>query len=291
MKKRSIWLALKIRYWSSIIYYISIMFYGILVINLYDKDHIQMGMGFIILLSYIIALICLLIKAETIMKYCDPLNINNRKKYIVICTLEFSEMVIAAILAQVNNINNNSVLQMSFVVVAVMILICSIYLQKKIIEDYEKIKHSADINEKIKDYLEAISCNNVTDIDKLFKNFCKFTIYIILLTFIYKYTLYHWILTFMFIFLNVFILWKLHWTGIKELVKSKYSYFIVVCIVSSLGIVLLKLIYDRVIILNIFQNRDEQEYLMVLFLFFLPLSYYGSKLSVIYMNKKNKWVE
>lgn len=267
------------------------MCYGILVINLYGREHIKMGMGLMILFSYIIALICLMIKAETIMKYCDPVNINNRKKYIVICTLEFLEMIIAAFFAQVNNINDNISLQVSFAVVTVIILICSVYLHKGIIEDYEKIKHSTVLNKKIKDYSEAIECNNVENIDELFKNFCKFTIYIILLIFIYKYTLYHWILTCMFIFLNVLILWKLHWTGIKELVKSKYAYFIVVSIVSSLGIVLLKLIYDKVIILNIFQNRDEQEYLMVLVLFFSPLIYYGSKLSVIYMNKKNKWVE
>ncbi len=54
---------------------------------------------------------------------------------------------------------------------------------------------------------------------------------------------------------------------------------------------ILKLIYDKAIVLSIFQNRDEQEYLMILVLFFLPLIYYGNKLSMAYMNKKNEWVE
>ena len=90
---------------------------------------------------------------------------------------------------------------------------------------------------------------------------------------------------------NIFVLWKLHWIGIKELVKSKYVYFAVVSVISSLGIVLLKLIYDKAIVLSIFQDRDEQEYLMILVLFFLPLIYYGNKLSMAYMNKKNEWVE
>lgn len=291
MKKRSIGLTLKIRYWSSIAYYISILCYGILVVNFYGISNLTGKTGFVILLSYIIALLCLMIKAETFMKYCDPLNIGNRKKYMLICTLEFSEMIIAAVLAQVNNENRKDILQVGFIFISTMILICSIYLHKSIIKNYEEIRGCEILNEKMKYYLEAVQCDKTVDVDRLFKSFCGFIIYIILLTFIYKYTLKYWISTFVFMAFNIFVLWKLHWSGIKELVKSKYVYFAVVSVISSLGIVLLKLIYDKAIVLSIFQNRDEQEYLMILVLFFLPLIYYGSKLSMAYMNNKNQWVE
>lgn len=132
---------------------------------------------------------------------------------------------------------------------------------------------------------------NIDNVNELFKNFIKYMVYLFALTFVYKYTLYYWLLTGVFVVGNIYVLWKLHWKGIEKLVKYNYLYFIITCFISTGGILLLKLNYDSIINLSILFGRDEQEYLMSLVLFNLPLSYYGSKVSVIYSNTNCEWVE
>lgn len=289
MKKKSISLTLNIRYWSSVIYYFCMMCYGIMIITFYGTEDIGIVYGLLTIFSFIIALLCIMVKTETLLSYADPININNRRRYSIILLIESTEIIMAFVVA--NSPAKSYAYVIGYCAYVTLIFLISKNIHAQIISDYQEIKSNSKFNDIMDCYLSAVKCDMDININVLFGNFIKFMIYIISLVFVYKFTLYNWLFTVIFAILNIYVLWKLHWTGIKNLVKYKYLYFGVVCFISSAGIVLLKLIHDKVIYVSIFKGRDVQEYLMILVLFFLPLIYYGSKISVIYINKSSKWVE
>ena len=118
-----------------------------------------------------------------------------------------------------------------------------------------------------------------TDVQIFYKRFIYFFAYSVFLIFVYKYTLLRWEITVIFMSLNIIVLKKLFWEGCKDLYHYYQRYFICICLVSSLGIILMKLIHDHTIDLPIFYNRDEQEFLMVLMLFYFPLLRLGRDLN------------
>lgn len=291
MKKKSLYLILNIRYKTSFLYYIAMLFYGLLIINLYGKEDIGLKNGVIIIGCFFIALICIMAKSETLLKYADPLNFKNRKRYIIIFFSEISEILVAYWLAI--NKSQRYFYSIIYYLYITSILILCIYIHRKIRTDYNKLKSKLKLKLVINQYLNYLEQNkyNLDEINDKFKNFIKFTVYIIVLSVVYKYTLHSWILTIIFMFMNFYMLWKFHWEGIEKLIKYAHLYFVIICLISTCGILLLKLIYDKIINLLIFVGRDEQEYFMVLVLFYFPIMYYGSKVSIKYINSNCGWIE
>ena len=123
----------------------------------------------------------------------------------------------------------------------------------------------------------------------LYKNFFRFTIYIILLYFIYKVSLINWLTTVIFSLLNCAVIVYLFLEGSKQLVKHYILYLAGVCFISTVGIVIMKMIYDGLIDLSVFRGRDSQEYLMCMVLFYLPITIYGKRLFNVNSKYTTKW--
>lgn len=287
IKQRSIGITLKTRYWSTIIFYISIIVYGVTAISMYGKTDIGIGYSGLIIVASMIALCSMTVKCETILKYADPLNKDNQKRYIFIILVELLEMLSVYILC-VNISEDERILVaiLYFAVVSIIFYFLS-QIHKKIYYDYEIAMDNNLINDLIIEY--DLKNNSNVDIDWYFMRFVYFMLYLLSLIFIYKYTLHSWIFSIAFIILSIFVMWKLHWIGIVKFVKNKKLYFGIISIISSIGIIFLKLVYDGIIALNLFKNRDEYEYLMVLILFYIPIIYYGKRVSEVYIRSKFRW--
>lgn len=83
----------------SIVYCIVMLFYRALIINLYGLEDIGLINGLIIIILFLIVLFCIMVKSETLLKYGDPLNINNKKRYVIMFINEGSAIVVAYLLA------------------------------------------------------------------------------------------------------------------------------------------------------------------------------------------------
>ncbi len=289
MKTRSIGSAIKIRYWSSIIFFVSTIMYGMMVIFLYGKPDIGGGYGLLILLTHTISVICVLVKGETILKYADPYNFNSRSKYVYILFVEILEIVVAGCVAQLNVKFPKSFLLVGYILGVVVIFFSINILHLKIIKHYDSLVGTSKVSNMIAMYQDVKQCSEEADIEKYFKEFIKFAVYLIMLVFVYKYTLYNWLFTVIFVVVNIYIMRKYLWEGIERIIIRKCIYFGSVVCAASMGILLMKLIFDGVICLEFFEGREAQEYLMVLICFFIPISYYGAKLSVAQSRRKYQW--
>lgn len=287
-KARSLGMTLHIRYCSSVLYHFAMLVYGIMVIRLYGVGDIGGINGILIILFFLLALAGLLLQAESLMKYADPLNKENRRWYTGLFIWECMEMILAYLLASgpykgYVTISCYSV----FVAVSLSVSVC---IHRRIQRQYQQIKRTSEFGRLIARYEEEVLGETGADLSLCMKGFQKFLVYVILLVFVYKLTLMSWIATGVFAVANGWILWNLHWEGIRKLIPHSKLYFAVLGVCTTAGLILLKLIYDQTIVVSLFQERDAQEYLMVWILCFLPLVYYGSKVSVGYMNQTHRWV-
>ncbi len=291
MKTRSIGFTLKLRYWSSVIFYINIVCYSMLLIFLNGKSDIGFVYGSFILLTYMVGVFCLLVKGEAILKYSDPYNFANYKKYIYVFVMEAIEMITAGILAQSNLIYSKEILLGGYLIFLTVVFGSIYYLHSKILYEYKRAVQHLEINEILLQYKEKKDFETVTDVEKYRKDFYYFMGYVVGLIFLYKYTLHSWLITAIFAIFHFYILKRLFWDGINKVIKKSFLYFGMIQFSSAVGIILLKLIFDEVIVLSIFEGRAEQEYLMVLILFFLPIGYYGKKITELYSWKVYTWIK
>lgn len=291
MKTSSIKLTLEIRYWSSIIFFICVCIYGYMLIYLYGNEGIKSRYGVYILLLHTILVLCFMIVSSGVIKYADPINFINQKRYICVVVLEGIQYILAAILAKNNNIVDKQYAAIGYVVISTIIFgaICACHL--KSINQYEIILENEGISRIVSEFEGAVKRGEDVDIEKNFKGFIQFMCYMIGMTVFYKYTLHSWILTGLFAILNSYALWKFHWNGIKKMMKYSKCYFGMVVVTATVAIFLLKIVFDGILPVSIMENRDEQEYLMVLVLFFLPLVGYGKRLSAAYSTSKYKWIK
>ncbi len=206
----------------------------------------------------------------------------------VICTEALELIITYSMFSNIEKDNRILGIMVYFLVVTILFGIIH-RMHSEIYCKYDKLKKEKQLVNIISEY--RLKYEFDIEVDEFFKGFIYFMLYLISLAFLYKYTLHNWFMTLMFIGVNVYILWKLHWKGIKRLIKLKRVYVCLISIISSFGITILKLIYDGYISISVFENRDEYEYLMVLILFYLPLVYYGKRVSDIYNSKNCKWIE
>ena len=289
MKNRSLGLILNIRCLSGMLYHFFILGYGVMVICLYGVRNIGGVNGMFLLLFYMLALLALLLQGESLLKYGDPLNKENRKWYAGMFGMECAEMLLAYLLAM-EGYKTYVVIGGYSLCVAVGMSI-SLYIHRRILRSYKWIRQTGQFEKLLDHYKQEVHQKMDLDAAVHMKGFLKFLCYIIALTFIYKLTLLSWIITGIFAVINGYVLWKLHWDGIRSVISHSKLYFAGIYLCTTIGLIWLKLVYDQRIVIRLFQGRDAQEYLMVWILFFLPLVYYGSKVSVAYMNQRYQWVE
>lgn len=289
MKERSLRSTMIVRYEASLVFYISVVIYGAISILLYEKDDMGVVYSGLAVLTSLIAMVSILIKAEGLVKALDPLNKYNHKRYIFIFIIELLEFMAVYYLSVNVPKEKRSFITILFLVITTIITIVIRAIHKSIYNEYERIIKNGEMSKILLDY--SYVGDTDIDINWYYKRFIYFIIYIVSLIFVYRYTLYHWALTLGFIAINIYVLWKIHWKGIDYFVNKSKLYFAIICIVSTIGIILLKNIYDGNISLELFNNRDEYEYYMVFVLFYMPIAYYGSKVTGLYSKKNCKWVE
>ncbi len=286
MNSRSIYSTLWARCINCVIFNITIILYGLYLNYCYKINDIGLVAGLIILVSYLVLLICITISIESVMKDADPLSIYNRKKYAVILSMEFMQIIVTYFV--IMSENRSVVVAFLFSVLNLIVMYFAININKSIIDTYNSMSDN-EILSLIHNFSSSNSTEKKIDTVPLYKNFFRFTFYIILLYFIYKVSLNNWLTTVIFSLLNCVVIVYLFLEGSKKLVKHYILYLAGVCFISTLGIVLMKLIYDGVIDLSIFKGRDEQEYLMCLVLFYLPITIYGKRLFKVNAKYTTKW--
>lgn len=282
MKTISIKAMLKLRITFNILFLFSIFFYGFLLINFIDKDEVGLVWGILVIILFCLSLLFLAASLDCIYKGSDPLNSKNRSRYTTILLIEISFFFIIYLISE-KKIENKNII---FILYYVLSFITVMLINKNIFRKYTEIKNKGELDTLISNFNMA----EFKDIQykKFYNSFIKFFGYIVSLIIIYKYTLTSWIITAIFMLVNIVFIIKLFWEGIKKIIKNSLTYFVIICIVSSLGIILMKAIYSKIITVSLFKNRDSVEYLMVLVLFYLPLTKYGCKLLEI--NKKTNFL-
>jgi hypothetical protein len=270
---------LKLRRFFDIIFYISILLYGNMLMLFYGKPNIGILNGIGIILSFLLMMLIISMTMETLFITSDPINKINVRKY----RLMFFLRVVAVIITHCFGVNINygkeNILIYNLLIFVISGIIITIH--NNIINKYKNMS-DAIIEEMISVYNG--SDERVTDVEVIYEKFIHFFAYCILLIFVYKYTLWRWEATLLFLIINIIVLKKFFWKGCKELYHNYGAYFCAICISSSVGIILMKLVYEQVIVLSVFMNRDEQELWMVLMLFYLPILRLGKD---IHRRKKN----
>ncbi len=169
-----------------------------------------------------------------------------------------------------------------------LVLYLVLNINKSIMDTYKSMSDN-EVESIIHNFSSKKSTEKKVDTVPLYKSFFRFQIYVILLYFIYKVSLMNWITTVIFSFLNCAIIVYFFKNGTKQLVKHYILYLAGVCLVSTVGIVLLKMNYNGVIDLAILKGRDEQEYLMCMVLFYWPITIYGKRLFTVNAKYTTKW--
>lgn len=286
MKQCSIGITLKLRYASSIVYYISMMLYGVMTISIYGKEDIGLGKGIVIIMSFLLAMLCMMIKSVAVQRYADPLNKLNQRKYTVMVLTELLGLISVYTVSTLISDNKRVYGAIIYAAVLTIVTFFILGIHKRIYCEYDKLKKEKKLDELINEY----KVQNNEDIEGYIKKFIYFMLYGVVLSVLYEYTLHSWLLTIVFFIVNIYVLRKLHWEGIVKFVRAKKLYFTLVCFASSIGIVFLKLAYDGYIILSVLQNRDGYEYFMIFVLFYFPIVYYGTRISSVYTRGRCQWV-
>lgn len=286
MNNRSIYNVLWTRNIDSAIFNVIIVVYGLYLNCYYKKSDIGFGAGLIVLVSYVVLMICIMVSLESVMKNADPLSVYNRKKYAVILGMEILQIVITYIFFMSEN--KSDVKTFLYIGFNLLVLYLVLNINKSIIDTYKSMSDS-EVGSIIHNFSSKNSTEKKVDTVPLYKSFFRFQIYVILLYFIYKVSLMNWITTVIFSLINCAVIVYFFKNGTKQLVKHYILYLAGVCLVSTVGIVLLKMIYDGVIDLSIFKGRDKQEYLMCMVLFYLPITIYGKRLFKLNAKYTTKW--
>lgn len=213
MKERSIETTLMIRYRYSIIFYVSTAIYGCIAVLGYGKSDIGIFYSGVAIIAYLVAMLSILLKSETLIKDSDPIYKYNRRKYIVIVLIELLELFTVNIICiSIPKYNKYSIL---IIFLSVITIICyvMILIHRLIYSQYEILKNNGEIESLLKKYKNI--GNMEIDIDWYIKRFIYFIVYLIMLSLVYKYILYHWLMVFVFIFVNIYVMWWLHWKESK----------------------------------------------------------------------------
>jgi len=277
-------ITLKLRRIFDIIFYVSILLYGNMLILFYGKPNIGILYGIGIFLSFLLMLFIIGMTMETLFITSDPINKINVTKYRMIFFLRAVEVIITHCFGV--NINNGKENVLIYNLLIFVISGVIITIHNNIINKYKNMS-DVIIEEMISVYNS--SDERVTDVEVIYKKFIHFLVYCILLIFVYKYTLWRWEATLFFLIINIIVMKKFFWKGCKELYHNYLAYFCTICIFSSIGIILMKLVYDQVIVLSVFMNRDEQELWMVLILFYLPILRLGKDIDRRKKNISHVW--
>ena len=277
---------LKLRRIFDVVFYICILLCGNLLMFYYGKTNINLIYGIVIVFSFLLMLFIISANMDTLFTTSDPINKINITKYRVIFFLRVVEIVITYYFSVNDNKGKEKILIYNFLIFVISGVI--ITLHNMIINRYKNMS-SETIEEMISIYTS--SDERKIDVEAIYKKFIYFFAYCMLLIFVYRYTLWRWETTFAFLIINIIVLKKLFWEGCKKLYYKYVAYFFSICFISSIGIVLMKLIYDQLIVLSMFKNRDEQELWMVLMLFYLPLLRLGKDVDrrrkkILYIWKK-----
>lgn len=254
------------------IFYIATLLYGNILMISYGKQDVGF-LAILVVLSYLFMLLMLAVTIETIFITSDPINSRNVIRYRTIFLLKILEMGITHYFGVIINNGKGNIILYNLLIFVISVVIIAIH--NMTINKYKNM-NSESIEEMISIYTRPDT--RKTDVDLLYRNFVYFMLYCIFQIFIYKYTLWRWEATIVFLIINIIILKKLFWQGCKDLYQNYKVYFYGVCMFSSIGIILMKLVYDDVIIMSIFRNRDEQELWMVFILFYIPLMRLGKDL-------------
>jgi len=277
---------LKLRRIFDVVFYICILLCGNLLMFYYGETNINLIYGIVIVFSFLLMLFIISATMDTLFTTSDPINKINITKYRVIFFLRVVEIVITYYFSVNDNKGKEKILIYNFLILVISGVI--ITLHNIIINRYKNMS-SETIEEMISIYTS--SDERKIDVEAIYKKFIYFFAYCMLLIFVYRYTLWRWETTFAFLIINIIVLKKLFWEGCKKLYYKYVAYFFSICFISSIGIVLMKLIYDQLIVLSMFKNRDEQELWMVLMLFYLPLLRLGKDVDrrrkkILYIWKK-----
>ena len=286
MNNRSIYNTLWTRNIDSALFNVIIVVYGLYLNCYYKKSGIGFGAGLVVLVSYVVLMICIMVSLESVMKNADPLSVYNRKKYAVILGMEILQIVITYIFFMSEN--KSDVKTFLYIGFNLLVMYLVLNINKRIIDTYKSMSYS-EVVSIIHDFSSRKSTEKKVDTVPLYKSFFRFQIYVILLYFIYKVSLMNWITTVIFSLINCAVIVYFFKNGTKQLVKHYILYLAGVCLVSTVGIVLLKMNYNGVIDLAILKGRDEQEYLMCMVLFYWPITIYGKRLFKLNAKYTTKW--
>lgn len=248
--------------------------------------------GIIIFVILTILIICLVLLSETLNQYADPVNIRNRRKYIVIYILHLVIIFLSIGIICDNEITNVEIA----VYLAVYCLGSSIIvmLHRAICNQFDAIS-----NQELQVLIEKYRIeenNEFSDrVGMIHRKTITFIIYLIIAQLGFEYILLNPITVIMFAGLNVFILHQIFGEILKSYSelrneKKKYIFELAVGdIFSTSGIIWIYLIQKRIIHIQVFEGRSYDELGMVYILFFIPFLIYVEKSNNCYNRMTRGW--
>lgn len=286
---RSVLLTLKIRYYTNLLFYLLTFFYGNLLMLYGNGREIGIKFGILVLLLHTLLMLCLGIQGEGIVRQAAPFNDRFYKRYRILFFMQILLYCFIGAVAQ-TQFSGIRVKSTALYLLEIICLFLSITLQKKILWEYNRISREENVVSEIEKFREISHKESKIDGIQLRKRFYYFIAYVLIAERFFEAILKSWILCILFLISSGYLLYKLFWEGIKELMPKPVKYYIAVVTIIIIGLITLKLNLEGIIKISLLNHRHIQEYYMVFVFFYLPLAIYGSKV-VGLISKKTEWIK
>ena len=269
----SILFQMQLRAAESALYLVAIFLFHSRLFYIGRINDIGLANGLLLFLLIIAQMVLLVFQSEGTNLYCDPVNVRNRGKYIGIILTELLLMGFPAVLwtVPVMSEKRQNAFWVLFWAAAIIILVTHMQM----IKNYKQMPEQ-EIRALIADYKMQQKEELFEKSDAIRKKGYAFIGYMIGVTLLFRYLAYNVMTAVLFAGVNIAVMVSLFAKPLREFYKitedgSVYLRVLIVGIsVSTIGYVLVYLIWQDVIRIPFFYGRSADEMGMFYLLFYIP---------------------
>ncbi len=291
-KKKSIIFTLLVRLCTSIIFFIALLAFGNILYSHGKLDDLSIDNGIVLMVLNFVILLCATITMCGIYRYSDPLNMVNKINNRLIFCLQIVALVFHGYMLM--NLNKYGNMQQQYNGIIIVLWVIVLVLHGMSFNNYW---HTS--NEELKGYISAYCLETDEKLLEIVSGIriqtYKFAAYLVLVLLFYDMILVNIATEVTFIIINSLVIAKLFLDCLKCYSKSiasinKGRTIISSSIIfSSIGSVLIFLLYKGYIVVGILENRTAEEYGSLLLFFYIPLFMELSKIYFLEERMRGNW--
>lgn len=291
-KELSILFQMQLRAAGSALYLVAIFLFHSRLFYIGRINDIGLANGLLLFLLIIVQIVLLVFQSEGANLYCDPLNVRNRGKYVGIFLIELLLMGFPVVLwtVPVMSEKRQNAFWVLFWVAAIIILVTHM----QIIKNYKQMPEQ-EVKALIATYKMQQKEELLEKSDAIRKKGYAFIGYMIGVALLFRYLSYNVMTAALFVGVNIAVMGSLFAKPLMEFYKVTEDgrvylrVFIVGISVSTIGYVLIYLIWQDVIRIPFFYGRSADEMGMFYLLFYLPFLRYIEMCSTVENRMMRQW--